>query len=980
MRQYENKIDNLMTEMGTLRNEVELQKTLREVDKKDDLLEESRRILEEQEEKLGEYKDELEETERENLILRRSMERGLERVCDAEMNRAEQDRLTSEKEELMKKLVEVEIDGQAAAKQCAALKDAIRRLREEKRISPSDSALIAKQRELLMEKLADFESTNRNLRRLLREAHRKEAAGVRLIEQRDVLMRKLAETDDSNQRLRASSLDKEREMVELKAQLAAQRDENLAMASLQGSMESTRGHLQKQLRAKEADCNRLAVQVRGMESQLAQEKIEVDHLQELLGQAKEKAERDKEALKKATRVQKQRASRSEDAMEIMNSQLLEKETQLAEIQNHMDEFKARIEKLSREKNQTITDNAVLRNRISELEAMLEATDDRNKSQQDGLNMKLQHKSSEANTLRLENDRLKTELDSMKEDFKRQADELRQEGAVLQARYEQLSRSLDAANHDKQRHQLQSRRLADQINNLNSDVEKFVADSTRLKLERDQLKSELETSRSFSAAQIDALNKECAALKSKCENLKIDLEAAARGQEKERIESTCLTEQVDQLKSTVGKLRSENMDAINENQDLKHELKSEKELLKTRTEQYARDHADHEAKVDAIQTELDAAIRGMEACRLDNQQLTDNQAALTRENDNLKRDFEELRSRNCLLLGERDALQSSIGTIEDKLSQAELEVSTLKSSLRQYENLVEEYRVQVNKSRAESEEVIGKYEESQKEVARAQREGDIELEKVSQSAAVERSSPPPLRSRSPVWDSGYSLPPRPQSPVRDTTGGGWSSADSEMLRELMQKVDHLTKQLESLRDKWHISQDENRSLQTTLEMLERKLREADEQNRELVNALNKKEETMATNQHRLDEKSRENSCLTRQLENSLTDARRQAEQSREKASQKERQCHSRILDLEAQLSQTRGEISRIKREKEEAERRYNSRLYDLKDRLEQSHSTNRSMQNYVQFLKSSYANIFGDTTMAGSACGGATSPLRSSALN
>ncbi|KAJ8300950.1 hypothetical protein KUTeg_022469 [Tegillarca granosa] len=75
---------------------------------------------------------------------------------------------------------------------------------------------------------------------------------------------------------------------------------------------------------------------------------------------------------------------------------------------------------------------------------------------------------------------------------------------------------------------------------------------------------------------------------------------------------------------------------------------------------------------------------------------------------------------------------------------------------------------------------------------------------------------------------------------------------------------------------------------------------------------------------------------------------------------ERTFQTRITDLESQLSQTRAEIARVKREKEENERKFNSRLYDLKDRLEQSHSTNRSMQNYVQFLKNSYANVFGDS--------------------
>lgn len=50
---------------------------------------------------------------------------------------------------------------------------------------------------------------------------------------------------------------------------------------------------------------------------------------------------------------------------------------------------------------------------------------------------------------------------------------------------------------------------------------------------------------------------------------------------------------------------------------------------------------------------------------------------------------------------------------------------------------------------------------------------------------------------------------------------------------------------------------------------------------------------------------------------------------------------------------------------QAERRHQSRLQDVKDRLEQSDSTNRSLQNYVQFLKASYASVFGDMTLSSS---------------
>lgn len=42
-----------------------------------------------------------------------------------------------------------------------------------------------------------------------------------------------------------------------------------------------------------------------------------------------------------------------------------------------------------------------------------------------------------------------------------------------------------------------------------------------------------------------------------------------------------------------------------------------------------------------------------------------------------------------------------------------------------------------------------------------------------------------------------------------------------------------------------------------------------------------------------------------------------------------------------------------------ERKFNARLFDLNDELQQSYGSNRSLQNYVQFLKASYASSFND---------------------
>ena len=90
-------------------------------------------------------------------------------------------------------------------------------------MSSSDSAMLAKQKELLMERLHDFESTNRALRRLLRDRHEQEAAGLRLSEQRDILLRKLSETEDTVQRMRGDILERDRVITDMRMQVNAQK-------------------------------------------------------------------------------------------------------------------------------------------------------------------------------------------------------------------------------------------------------------------------------------------------------------------------------------------------------------------------------------------------------------------------------------------------------------------------------------------------------------------------------------------------------------------------------------------------------------------------------------------------------------------------------------------------------------------------------------------------------------------------------------
>ncbi|XP_060071195.1 outer dense fiber protein 2-like isoform X2 [Ylistrum balloti] len=670
MRNYEKKIEGLMSEVGTLKNEAELQRTLKEMVHKDDLLDASRQVMREQERELDEYKDELDITEHENRILRRSMENLNE---EAVFSRHEAVMATGEREKLMKKLIEVEMDGQSAVKHIGELRDVIRRLKEENKLSHGDSVRYGKQKDILLEKLADFEATNRTLRRLLREQHHAEAAALRLGEQRDDLVIKLSDSERQNERLRIELMDRDRLIGDMRANITAQKEENIALTGLQSTLESTRAHLQKQLRTKEADCNRMAVQIRTLDGSKAQDKIEIEHLTELLANAKEKADRDKEALKKATRVQKQRAMRSEDALEQLNTQLMERESQLEDLRTQLDQMGPRYDKLSKEKSQILAENSALSTRLGELETLMDRVENNTKIHQENTTAELQDKQGQVSALKIENERLKT----------------------------------------------------------------------------------------------------------------------------------------------------------------------------------------------------------------------------------------------------------SITTIEEKFRAADEELVQLRGNLKHYENLVDEYKTQV-KARLHN---------------RLQ-----ELEPL----------PDMLKSTElKLHDANERIIMYERKNTENT----------KLITELTAKVEHVSDSLEQMRSKCHDMQDDNRLLQGKVETLERKLHDAEDHCREMMTAVAKAEEAAHQQNLRLEEKTRENASLTRQLENALSDIRRQNDQSRDKASQKERTYQTRITDLESQISQCRAEIARLKREKEENERKFNSRLYDLKDRLEQSHSTNRSMQNYVQFLKNSYANVFGESSIS-----------------
>ncbi|KAF4077516.1 hypothetical protein AMELA_G00209030 [Ameiurus melas] len=706
INQYERKVDSLMTEVSSLKNEVELRKKAQQLERQSERLSVSQRVIAEQEEELAEVAKELEITERENTLLRESMEKILE---ENNYSRLERENLQQEKDVLLRKLLEAEIDSTAAAKQVLALRDAVGRMsRTEKRMTGSDSSLLARQKDLLLQKLETFERTNRTLRHLLREQHEREMDSLQLLEQKDSLLKRITEVEAENSHLQMKLQDKEKEVADLARLLENEKDHVKTTSELSKSLESTRAHLQGQLRNKEAENNRLSVQIKNLERAAGQQQGELEHVQTQMRELKQRAELDKEALKKATRALKQRAERSEDTAGHLGAQLTEMEARLADAVSTAENWSSRHTKELKEKGQLEVEITLLNSRITDLTEQLHALEEKTRAERDGLLDRLHSMTTESTTVRLENQNLK----------------------------------------------------------------------------------------------------------------------------------------------------------------------------------------------------------------------------------------------------------ATLSALEEKLSLSRSEVEQVKASVKQYESLVDSYKIQLQKTRAEADEYSAHAQQAEREARALREELDQELDQARKQLIGRLSEleplPDALRRTELQLQEAHEKERVQERRNAELTAG---------LAELRVKVEQQSAQMDKVQQRNTVLMEENSQLKHKVESLDRKLEEASSQNGDLLQMMAKREETILHNQVRLEEKSRECNTLNRQLEEALEDARRQVSNSRERAASKERATQSKVIELETQLSRTTSELSQLRRTKDEAERRYQSRLQDVKDRLEQSDSTNRSLQNYVQFLKASYASVFGDTTLS-----------------
>ncbi|CAJ1069728.1 LOW QUALITY PROTEIN: outer dense fiber protein 2-like [Xyrichtys novacula] len=307
--------------------------------------------------------------------------------------------------------------------------------------------------------------------------------------------------------------------------------------------------------------------------------------------------------------------------------------------------------------------------------------------------------------------------------------------------------------------------------------------------------------------------------------------------------------------------------------------------------------------------------------------------------------------------ENQRLKEQLMSSEETLRSLQSEARGLKSSIRKQENLVEKCKKKVQQARLESEDSRLKLEVTQKEAQEVKMSLEKEKEQLRRELLTQ------LRELEMLPDRLR----RTEQQLRDAQQEADAHERRNMvhnsaLSEVRHKLEQQGATLEMFQQKNLLLQEENNLIKEKVHNLERQLEDLRLENKDMSESLSLKATTIRSIQQQLEEKTLECGILSRQLQQTLDDTQKQVDESMQRVLAKERVSQSKALELQSQLSWAKSEQSELQRSKEEMERRLKTQLQNMKERLEQSDSTNRTLQNYVQFLKTSYGNVFGDSLL------------------
>ncbi|XP_065103309.1 outer dense fiber protein 2b isoform X1 [Paramisgurnus dabryanus] len=468
--------------------------------------------------------------------------------------------------------------------------------------------------------------------------------------------------------------------------------------------------------------------------------------------------------------------------------------------------------------------------------------------------------------------------------------------------------------------------------LQSQLRKKVAENNRLEAQIQRLEGTMQQQQE----EVQSLLEQMKQLEKHCEGDR-DIHKQILEEQRKRAE---------QSMNTAARLSEQ----IQEKEAQLAEALSTTEELRQRCSKQSREKSQLEQEITTLNNHLTKLTEQLRSC----------EAKSRAEREGLLSRLHSLTSDTTSAKLENQRLKTTLSATEDRLSSSYAEVQQLKISLKDFDSLVEGYKSQLQKMRLESEEYSLRLELAEKEARSDLAEVDREVDQGRKH----------LQARLKEMEALHGAFKRTEEELRETRENmniqdRKYAEQTSTLSELRIKMEQQGCKIETLQENNLFVLEENKKLKCTVESMERKMEEVNIQNRDLLQVIAKRKETIHNTQLRLEDKTQECDSLYRQVEQAREEAQKQVDQSLERMLSKERSAQSKKLDLETQLSVAKTELGQLRRSKDDMEKRFQCKLQDMKNQLEQVNSTNRSLQNYVYYLKASYTNVFGDSALTSS---------------
>nr|XP_011741410.1 outer dense fiber protein 2-like isoform X4 [Macaca nemestrina] len=319
--------------------------------------------------------------------------------------------ILNEKTELEATLKEAELVTCSIELLLPLFKDTIEKINFENANLSASNLKISEQKEILTKELDTFKSVKLALEHLLRERDYKQT-GDNLP---SMLLENLTDNESENTNLKKKVFEKEAHIQELSCLFQTEKANTLKANRFSQSVKVVHERLQIQIHKKEAENNKLKEYVKSLETKIAKWSLQLRMNKNEAVVMKEASRQIAVALKKASKVYKQRLDHFTGATEKLTSQIRDQEAKLSETISTSNAWKSHYEKIVIEKTELEVQIETMKKQIINLLEALKKMEDDGKNSCEEILRKIHSIEYENETLNLENTKLKTTLAALKDE-------------------------------------------------------------------------------------------------------------------------------------------------------------------------------------------------------------------------------------------------------------------------------------------------------------------------------------------------------------------------------------------------------------------------------------------------------------------------------------------------------------------------------------------------------------------------------------